>query len=116
MERERPAGDLPGYVPTGEDRSIKEVYGDWVHCNDGAHLSGGVKDDQAWQARWRTLAAMLARRYDAPSRIVGRRFVQALAAELTRVWQRRWNAERFIVFQTVTLQHDHHVTKFCEIQ
>ena len=39
---EGPAGDLPEYVPTGEDRQIGEVYGDWVHSNDGAHLSGGV--------------------------------------------------------------------------
>ena len=39
---EGPAGDLPEYVPTGEDRQIGEVYVDWVHSNDGAHLSGGV--------------------------------------------------------------------------
>ena len=66
--------------------------------------------------RWRTLAAMPARRYDVPSGRVGRRFVQALAAELTGIWQRRWNAERFIVFQTVTLQHARHVPKSCEIR
>ena len=47
---EGPAGDLLGYVPAGEERWIREVYGDWVQSNDGAHLSGGVKNDQAWQS------------------------------------------------------------------
>ena len=46
-DREGPAGDLPGYVPTGEYRWIREVYGDWVQSNDEAHLSGGIKYDQA---------------------------------------------------------------------
>ena len=48
---EGPAGDLLGYVPAGEERWIREVYGDWVQSNNVAHLSGGVKDDQAWQSR-----------------------------------------------------------------
>ena len=48
-EGEGPAGDLQGYVPTVEDRWVKEVYGYWVRYNDGAHLSGGVKADQACQ-------------------------------------------------------------------
>ena len=34
------AGDLPGYVPTGEGLQIQEVYGDWVNSNNVAHLSG----------------------------------------------------------------------------
>ena len=105
-----PAGDFPGCVPSGEDRWIRGVYRDWEHSNDGAHLSGGIKYYQVWQARCRTLAVMPARQYDAPSGTVGRRFVQALDAELTGVWQRHWNVERFIVFQTVTLQRARHVT------
>ena len=43
---EGPAWNLPGYVPTRDYQRIKEVCGDWVHSNDGAHLSGEVKDDQ----------------------------------------------------------------------
>ena len=43
---EGPAGDLSGYVPTEEDRQIREVYEDWVHSNDGARPSGGVRDDK----------------------------------------------------------------------
>ena len=45
-DREGPAGDLPGYVPMGEDRWIREVYGDWLHSNNGSYLSGWIKDYQ----------------------------------------------------------------------
>ena len=47
-DSEGPAGDLLRYVPTGEDQRIRDIYGDWVHSNDGAHLSKGVQDDKAW--------------------------------------------------------------------
>ena len=77
---------------------------------------GGSRKFQAWQTRWRTLAVIPARRYEAPIRRVGRRFIQALAAELTGFRQCRWNAERFIVFQTVNIQHTQHVTKSCKIR
>ena len=73
------AEDLPGYVLTGEDQRMQNIYGDWVHSNNGAHLSRGIQDDKAWQALWKTLTLMPARRYDAPSGRVRRRFVQALA-------------------------------------
>ena len=43
-EGEGPTQDLTGYMPTGEDKRIMEVYRDWVHSNDGAHLSGGVTE------------------------------------------------------------------------
>ena len=54
---------------------------------------------------------MPVRWYNVSSRRVEHRFVQALDAELTGVWQRRWNAEKFILFQTVTLQRAHHIIK-----
>ena len=95
---------------------MREVYIDWVQFNYGKHLSGWIKNYQAWQAGWRTLGVMSARWYDAPIGRVRCRFVQVLAAELTGVWQRFWNAERFIVFQTMILQRARHVTKSCEIQ
>ena len=53
-EGKGPVGDVPGYVPMGEEWRIKEVCGDWVHYNDGVRLSGGVKADQVWQLRWIT--------------------------------------------------------------
>ena len=110
------AGYMPGYVSTGKERQIKEVYGDWVHSNDRVHLSGGVKANQEWKDRWRTLVVMPARRYDTPSGRVGRRSVQVLVAELAGVRQCCWNMERFIVFQTMTLQWNRHVAKSWKIQ
>ena len=59
---------------------------------------------------------MPAKRYDALSRIFGRRFFQTLTVEIMGVWQHRWNTERFIVFQMVTLQCARHVTNSCEIR
>ena len=50
------------------------------------------------------------RRYAAPSGKVGRRFVRTLGVEMQGVRERRWNSERFIVFQTVILQRSRHVT------
>ena len=76
---------MPGYNPTPEDLRIREVYRDWVHANPGTYLDGGVRDESEWQAWWRDLAVMPPRRYDAPSSIVGRRFVGTLREELKGV-------------------------------
>ena len=101
---------MPGYVPTLEDLRLQEVYGEWVYGNPGTHLDGGIKDDLAWQAWWRDLVVMPSRRYAALRGEVGRRFVGTLGAEMQGVWDRRWNSERFIIFQTVILQQARHVT------
>ena len=102
--------DAPGYVPTPEDLRLREVYGDWVHGNPGTHLDGGITDDGMWQGWWRDLAVMPSKRYEAPCGKVGMRYVNALVRELRGLRDRRWNSERFIVFQTMTLQRARHVT------
>ena len=104
------AGDDPGYTLTLKDLCLQEVYGDWVHSNPGTHLDRGTREDSAWQAWWRDLAVMPSRRYDAPSGRVGQRFVGTLGEELKGVQDRLWNSKRFIVFQTVILQRDRHIT------
>ena len=109
-------GDVPGYVPTLEDPRLREVYGDWVHGNPGTHLDGVVAEDGLWQRWWRDLAIMPPRQYKATSGKVGRRFVNALVGELRGIRDRRWNLERFIVFQTVTLQRARHVTASRDIR
>ena len=76
----------------------------------------GIQYNKAWQACWKTLGIMTTRRYDAPSGRFGCHLVHALAAELPGVRQRRWYAERFIVFQTATLQRAQHINKPCEIR
>ena len=60
-------GYLSGYIPTGDDRRIREVYRNWVHYNYGAHPSEGIDDGRVWKTRWQALAVMTARRYGAPS-------------------------------------------------
>ena len=77
---------MPGYQPTSEDLSLREVYGDWVHANPGTHMDGGVHVDSAWQAWFHDFAVMASRRYDAPSGKVGRRFVRTLRGDLKGVW------------------------------
>ena len=47
---------------------------------------------------------------------MGRRFVNVLVKEMRRVLDRRWNSERFIVFQTVALQRARHVTSSRDIR
>jgi hypothetical protein len=74
----QPIGDLPGYVPTKADLKLKEVYGDYLHQNDGTHLDGGIQDDAEWQERWRKLVPLPAQRYQAPGGAVGRRFLRIL--------------------------------------
>ena len=101
-EGEGMVGDKPGYTPTPEDLHLREVYGDWVHNNPGTQLEGGIHKDSAWQAWWRDLAVMPARRYASPSGRVGWRFVGTLGAELKRVRDRLCNSERFIVFRRLS--------------
>ena len=113
---ERSTGDLPGYVPTGEYWRIQEMYGDWVYSKYGEHLIGWMANYNYWQVQCIILVVMPMHRYDALSRRVGRRFVHMLTAERTGVrqrqqrQQRRCNAERFIVFQTVILQRSRNMT------
>ena len=82
---------LTGYVPTGDYWWIQEFYRDWVQSYYGEQLSGGIADNIDCQKRCRTLTVMPMRRYNAPSRRVGQRFVYALSTELTGVRQRCWN-------------------------
>ena len=109
-EGEGGRGNVPGYVPTPEDLRFREIYGYRYHGNPGTHLDGGGANDSAWQAWWRDLAVMPSRRYDVPSRKVGRWSVGMLGVKMQGVRDRRWNSERFIVFQTVILQRARHVT------
>ena len=39
------AGDLTGYLPTGEERQTHEDYRDWVHSNNGDQISGGISNN-----------------------------------------------------------------------
>ena len=93
-----------GYTPAPEDLQLKEVYRDWVHSNDGNHLHGGIPDNRVWKGWWHDLTVMPSCRYEATSEKVWKRFVGDLNNKLHGVRERRWNSERFIVFQAVILQ------------
>eukprot|EP00978_Attheya_sp_CCMP212_P037679 scaffold180012_cov24-Attheya_sp.AAC.1 len=80
------------------------VYGDYMHQNDGMHLGGRIADDKIWQARWQKLVALLTKGYDAPGGHVGCQFIKVLADELEGIRKRKWNSDRFIVFQMAILQ------------
>lgn len=107
-----PVEDLP---PEGVIEKLTRVYGDCVHQNDGTHLDGGIRDDAVWQERWRKVVGLPPQRYNAPNEKVGRLFVKTLAEELEGVTTRRWNSERFIVFQAVILQRSGEVKKSKDI-
>ena len=36
--------DLPGFHPERAHLLFQEVYGDFPHQNNGAHMGGGIKD------------------------------------------------------------------------
>ena len=97
-------GDLPDATISEADRKLLEVYGAYIHQNDGTHLDGGIKDDAIWQEYWRKLATLPPQRYDVPSGPIGRRFVRILRKKLEGIKSRKWNSEKFLVYQMVILQ------------
>jgi hypothetical protein len=105
-----PIGDLPGATITDADRKLLEVYGDYIHQNDGTHLDGGIQDDAVWQEYWRKLVTLPPQRYDVPSGPIGRRFVRLLTKELEGIKSRKWNSEKFLVYQMVILQRSKEVS------
>jgi hypothetical protein len=103
-EKKRNVSDLPGATVSEADLLLDKVYGDYVHQNSGQHLDGGIVDDEEWQNYWRRLIVYHSLTYDAPKGAVGKRFVEELAVIIQGIISRKWNAERFIIFQMVILQ------------
>jgi hypothetical protein len=95
---------------------MDEVYGDHIHQNPGAHLTGGVAEDAIWQEHWRRLISYPSTAYDVPSGAVGKRFVEKVAEEMRGIKSRKWNSERFIVFQLVILQKSREVKRSRDIR
>ena len=97
-------------------RKLTEVYGDYVRQNDGTTQDGGVTEDVDWQERWRKVVGLPPQRYNVPNGKIGGLFVKTVAEELQGVTERRWNSERFIVFQSVILQRSREVKKAKDIR
>jgi hypothetical protein len=62
-----PIGDLHGVIVSDADQKLMEVYGDYIHQNDGSHLEGCTKDDAVWQEHWHKLLFLPPQPYDLPS-------------------------------------------------
>ena len=108
--------DLPGYEVTATDLKLKSLYGEYVHANAGTHLTGGITDDKFWQDKWNSLCALPPHLYDVPKHKVGRHFVAILSDELQGIIDRKWNAERFLTFQTAVLVKHPNVRKASDIK
>ena len=93
--------DLQGFTPARAHLLLQEVYGDFLHHNDGMHLSGGVPDDATWQIQWRQITAHSANWYSTTPRKVGRWFTAVLAAEWRGVINRMWNYDIPLFFAHV---------------
>ena len=96
--------DLPNEYPYPVDFDLQKVYGDYIHLNNGSHLNDGVLDDFKWQQRWKVILALPTRRFNAPKGRVGKRYISILSNELAGIKKRKWNSERFLIFQAVILQ------------
>ena len=94
----------PSILPLTSLQKLEAVYGTVLHHDNRTQLDRDFVDDKLWQTFWREIVALPAQRYDVPVGRVDRIFVDALAEELEGVDGRRWNVERFIVFQVVILQ------------
>ena len=80
------------------------------------HLDGGITDDTVWQTYWRCLIVYTPKAYDVLRGAVGRHFLLTLIDLLDGVRLRKWNAERFIVFQLVILQRTRAVNRAKDIK
>ena len=89
---------------------MQAVYIDQVCDNDGHHLTGGIGDESRGQVWWGYITILSLHRYVAPGHKVDRRFVCMLAAELSGVWELRWNAKWFIYLHMVILQRTCHIS------
>ena len=113
---ERDPTPPPPASPLTSVQKIAVVYGDQIHQNDGTHLDGGVVDDKVWQTRWKEVVTLPPQRYDVPTGRIGRLFVSAVASEMEGIVKRRWNSEKFVVFQAVILQRSIDVTRARDIR
>ena len=103
------SGDLPGIILSEADGMMDAVYGDLMHQNPGQHLKDGISDDVRRQDYWRRLIVFPSQMYDVPLGTVGKRFLEKIVELLEGTHDRRWNSERFIVFQMVVLQRSRDV-------
>ncbi len=87
-----------------------------MHQTPGTHVTGGIADDAIWQEHWLQLVSFPSHAYDVPSGAVGKRFVDKVTDELKGIVSRKWNPERFLVFQVVVLQRNRDVKRSRDVR
>ena len=96
-------GDLQGFTHVRAHLSLWEVYGDFLHHNNGTDLSGGDPDNTTWKIHWRRLYVQSTSWYSTPPGKVGSWFTAVLAAEWRGVIDWKWNSERTLIFAHAVL-------------
>ena len=112
-----PAADNPPSPSQEANQLLHSVYGDSVHQDAGFDLDGGIADDALWHGYWRRLVAYPSQRYDLPRHHrCSRWFLENLADLLDGIVDRKWNSNRFLVFQLVILQRVKGVSRARDIK
>ncbi|GAX17715.1 hypothetical protein FisN_UnNu087, partial [Fistulifera solaris] len=99
--------DPIGFIASEAHLRLKQVFGDWIHDNDGTQLHGSLsaEEDYEWQKRYEDLCSSSPNYYMLPlGGDTGIKFLNQLVAEFQAVrLHRTANFERVIVFVQVVL-------------
>jgi hypothetical protein len=80
------------------------------------YINGCISDNQKWQEYWQRQIIYPSASYNTPSGAVGCRFIKKLAELIEGIQTHKLNAEEFIVFQIVILQHSPNVKQAKDIR
>ncbi|EJK55331.1 hypothetical protein THAOC_24945, partial [Thalassiosira oceanica] len=90
---------------TPADERLRETYGDTIHHNDGAHLTGTVdpEDDATWQELYRQTITGSLPLYDLPNGKEENRYLDILAQIVEDVAAGKCNSEKLLCFPAFML-------------
>ena len=103
-------------MKTVADEKLEKVFGDYVHQNNGSHLTRGVKDDHVWQIFYNEILLHTATHYDVPKGKVGKIYLIVLVDKFERCQQRLHNSERILLFVSIILQSTNKVRRSGDVQ
>ena len=109
--------DLPDHEVSLANQLLNVAYGNHAHHNDETHLAGDIaaSEDRKWRKRWICMVQLAPSRYNVPKGRVGHSFLIILTNVFRDARERRWNAERPLVFVAVVLQKTTGVQKSGDI-
>ena len=83
--------DLEGFTPSAADLKLKTVFGDYLHDNDGHHLTGGIPNNSMWLDLWRKVAELPSQHYSLPKGKLGRDFLEEFTGLVEGIMERKCN-------------------------